>query len=103
VSTGLDALAGEGRRAAAVIVTAPCPDHVPPLALQAKRSKENPLGYFDDELTKQILDLKEGFDIAQNYDPALPPIPGLNTPNRWPEGEVGATGMPRVFRHQGQP
>lgn len=30
-----------------------------PLLAQVKRSKDNPLGYLDDEYTKRIIDLKE--------------------------------------------
>lgn len=30
------------------------------------------------------------FDFAPVYDPSRPSIPGLHTPNRWPEGEVRA-------------
>ncbi|PRW33994.1 flavonol synthase flavanone 3-hydroxylase-like [Chlorella sorokiniana] len=54
--------------------------------LKVKRSKDNPLGYLDDEYTKRIIDLKECFDF-NIYHPDRPHIPGLNTPNRWPEGE----------------
>lgn len=40
-----------------------CAEH-PPLApsnwpVQVRRSKDNPLGYSDDELTKRVIDLKE--------------------------------------------
>ncbi|KAI7836152.1 hypothetical protein COHA_009982 [Chlorella ohadii] len=54
--------------------------------LQVRRSKDNPLGYSDDELTKRVIDLKECFDFNQ-YHPGRPHIPALHTPNRWPEGE----------------
>jgi isopenicillin N synthase-like dioxygenase len=42
------------------------------------RSKENPLGWFDRELTKRRRDNKEVFDFV---DPALP---ALDAKNRWP-------------------
>lgn len=35
-----------------------------PLKLTAKRSEDNPRGYFNDEFTKQKLDRKEGFDFG---------------------------------------
>ncbi len=47
------------------------------------RSMENPLGYFDRELTKRRRDNKEVFDFV---DPSLP---GLDAKNRWPDGLPG--------------
>ncbi|EFN51620.1 hypothetical protein CHLNCDRAFT_9789, partial [Chlorella variabilis] len=62
--------------------------------LQVKRTTQNPNGFFNDEFTKRILDIKQGFDFC--YEPAttsaaasLPPAhaPVLSSPNQWPEGE----------------
>lgn len=43
------------------------------------RDKENPLGYYDRELTKQKRDLKEVFDFMLPKD-------GVDRMNQWPEG-----------------
>lgn len=37
-----------------------------------KRSADNAWGFFNDELTKQKLDLKEGFDVGHPPRPDLP-------------------------------
>jgi isopenicillin N synthase-like dioxygenase len=50
------------------------------------RTQENPLGYFDRELTKRKRDTKEVFDYLD------PSIEQLDERNRWPEGLPG-------FRH----
>ena len=47
------------------------------------RSMENPLGFYDRELTKRRRDNKEVFDFV---DPSLP---GLDAKNRWPEALPG--------------
>jgi isopenicillin N synthase-like dioxygenase len=47
------------------------------------RDKDNPLGWFDRELTKRKRDQKEVFDFV---DPA---VPGLDRKNRWPENLPG--------------
>jgi len=47
------------------------------------RDKDNPLGWFDRELTKRRRDQKEVFDFV---DPAMP---GLDRKNRWPENLPG--------------
>eukprot|EP00887_Chlorella_sp_A99_P004141 scaffold23.g4141.t1 len=43
-----------------------------------KRDQSNAYGYFDDEFTKQSLDLKEGFDFAHVPHPELPESDPLN-------------------------
>ena len=48
-----------------------------------KRSRENSRGYFDDELTKTILDWKEGFDYGAQ-DGSLDNR-GMDGYNQWPE------------------
>ena len=54
-----------------------------------KRTKSNSKGWFDDELTKQKLDWKEGFDIGAQ-DGSLD-LSGLDGANQWPdESAVGA-------------
>ncbi len=45
------------------------------------RSKENPRGYYDRELTKNARDLKEVFDFGVEPHPALP---SDHPKNRWP-------------------
>lgn len=56
-----------------------------------KRDQSNAYGYFDDEFTKQSLDLKEGFDFAHVPHPELPESDPLNHcvvgSNRWPAGQ----------------
>jgi isopenicillin N synthase-like dioxygenase len=47
------------------------------------RSREEPLGYFDRELTKRRRDGKEVFDFID------PTQPALDAHNRWPEGLPG--------------
>ena len=47
------------------------------------RTQENPLGYFDRELTKRKRDTKEVFDYLD------PSIEQLDERNRWPEGLPG--------------
>ncbi len=47
------------------------------------RDKDNPLGWFDRELTKRKRDQKEVFDFV---DPA---VPGLDRKNRWPNDLPG--------------
>lgn len=55
------------------------PDVFEPL----RRTEQNPLGYFDRELTKRRRDHKAVFDFT---DPA---VPERDTYNRWPEGLPG--------------
>lgn len=56
------------------------------------RSREEPLGYFDRELTKRRRDHKEVFDFI---DPSLP---ALDAHNRWPAGLPGfRDAMARFF------
>lgn len=55
------------------------------------RSRENPRGYYDRELTKNTRDLKEVFDFGVVTDPALPddhPVnrDRVNGSNKWPSG-----------------
>lgn len=63
-----------------------------PLATKqsAKRSMDNSMGFFNDEFTKQKMDLKEGFDFRHVQHPNLPDDhPDNFDPqgnNRWPEG-----------------
>ncbi|KAK9817991.1 hypothetical protein WJX72_005406 [[Myrmecia] bisecta] len=61
------------------------------LKLQCKRSADNARGYFNDELTKQVLDLKEGFDFGHKPHPELPDDHPHNRTldgcNRWPGGQ----------------
>ena len=59
--------------------------------LQVKRSRNNPNGFFNDEYTKQTLDLKEASDFCHEIDASLP---GFTAPNQWPEGEAGADFVP---------
>jgi len=47
------------------------------------RSQDNPLGYYDRELTKRRRDTKEVFDFVD------PTIAGLDGKNRWPTGLAG--------------
>ena len=54
--------------------------------LQVKRTQDNPNGYFNDEFTKQALDLKEGFDCL--YDDSIAGEANFVAPNQWPEGQV---------------
>ena len=55
------------------------PSHV---KKEVKRSRENSRGYFDDELTKTILDWKEGFDYGAQ-DGSLDKQ-GMDGYNQWP-------------------
>lgn len=52
---------------------------------------DNAMGFANDELTKQALDLKEIFDFCYVPHPDLPPDHPLNRTidgtNRWPEGQ----------------
>lgn len=48
-----------------------------PVKLGAKRSVDNPRGYYNDEYTKQKLDQKEGFDFG------APVLPDDAEPHRW--------------------
>ena len=43
-----------------------------PVKLAAKRSVDNSRGYYNDEFTKQKLDMKEGFDFGHLPAPELP-------------------------------
>lgn len=57
--------------------------------LELLRTRENPRGYYDRELTKNTRDLKEVFDFGAVADPALPddhPVnrDRVNGCNRWP-------------------
>mmetsp|Transcript_7631 Transcript_7631/g.19090 ORF Transcript_7631/g.19090 Transcript_7631/m.19090 type:complete len:397 (+) Transcript_7631:27-1217(+) len=53
-----------------------------------KRTEQNSRGFFDDELTKQTRDFKEGFDFgAQDGDLAGRSV--VDGYNQWPEGEEG--------------
>ncbi|GAB4820061.1 hypothetical protein N2152v2_007107 [Parachlorella kessleri] len=54
--------------------------------LEVKRTQDNPNGYFNDEFTKQALDLKEGFDCL--YDDSIAGEANFVAPNQWPEGQV---------------
>lgn len=47
------------------------------------RSRENPLGYYDRELTKRLRDHKEVFDFIE------PSLPALDAHNRWPDALPG--------------
>lgn len=53
-----------------------------------KRSKDNSMGYFNDEFTKQKLDLKEGLDFRHTPNPQQPDDHADNYDpqgvNRWP-------------------
>jgi len=58
------------------------------------RSAENPRGYYDRELTKNVRDLKEVFDFGYLLHPELPDDHPANRAavdgsNRWPEGVPG--------------
>ncbi len=56
------------------------------------RNQDNPLGYFDRELTKRRRDSKEVFDFVD------PSIAGLDSRNRWPSGLPGfRDGMVQFF------
>lgn len=62
------------------------------IRLSIRRNQENPLGYYDRELTKRRRDTKEVFDFV---DPSLA---GLDGKNRWPEGLPGfRDGLVRFF------
>eukprot|EP00884_Botryococcus_braunii_P020126 jgi/Botrbrau1/6798/Bobra.0153s0001.1 len=56
-----------------------------------KRSVDNAWGFFNDELTKQKLDMMEGFDVGHPPRPDLPDDAPenktLDGANRWPSGE----------------
>ena len=63
---------------------------------RVRRTASNSKGWYDDELTKQKRDWKEGFDVgAQN---GSLDVSGLDGENQWPmeggkgEGEGGADG-----------
>jgi isopenicillin N synthase-like dioxygenase len=53
-----------------------------PVRLSILRTEENPLGYFDRELTKQKRDLKEVFDFTR-------PETDIKRHNQWPAGMPG--------------
>lgn len=53
------------------------------IRLSIQRSQENPLGYYDRELTKRRRDTKEVFDFVD------PTLAGLASKNRWPQGLPG--------------
>ncbi len=55
----------------------------PPVRQRITRSEENPLGYFDRELTKRRRDHKEVFDFID------PELPARFQRNRWPAGLDG--------------
>jgi len=56
--------------------------------LQAKRTADNARGWFDDELTKRVVDWKEGFDFGHKPAPHLPDDHPANRcndgHNQWP-------------------
>eukprot|EP00667_Euglena_gracilis_P007714 EG_transcript_7789 len=56
---------------------------------QVKRTEENSRGWFDDELTKQQLDWKQGFDFGHKPAPDLPDDHPANRSNdgynQWPK------------------
>lgn len=60
----------------------------PSVPAQVKRTSTNPYGWFNDEFTKQTLDLKEGFDCVNEAAGAGLDLPGFVQPNQWPEGQV---------------
>jgi hypothetical protein len=62
-------------------------DHHEASVVQVKRTQTNPNGFYNDELTKQTLDLKEGFDCL--YDDSNAGEASFLAPNQWPEGQVG--------------
>lgn len=55
----------------------------------ARRTQDNSMGYFNDEYTKQKMDLKEGFDFRHVQNSDLPPDHPENFDpqgnNRWPQ------------------
>ncbi|KAL4425425.1 hypothetical protein ABPG75_009441 [Micractinium tetrahymenae] len=53
--------------------------------LKVKRTLDNPNGFFNDEYTKQILDLKEGFDFVHEAQGGSSSI--LAAPNQWPASQ----------------
>ncbi|CAM9717530.1 unnamed protein product [Discosporangium mesarthrocarpum] len=61
--------------------------------LEIKRTATNARGWYDDELTKQTLDWKQGFDLGHVPHPSLPPDDPANVVaegyNQWPKGIPG--------------
>ncbi|KAK9800841.1 hypothetical protein WJX73_007718 [Symbiochloris irregularis] len=55
-----------------------------------KRTPDNAMGFFDDELTKQRLDLKEAFDYGRPLKDAVE-LKHLDGINRWPDPSLAPT------------
>lgn len=56
--------------------------------METQRTASNARGWYDDELTKQTRDWKEGFDVGHVPEPKLPPDHPSNVVvegyNQWP-------------------